>query len=239
VGPSPDFVADPAKFTVNGGDGREGGDGPYVKPPMRGPHQGTVYVVDGDSGASGDNISLPLDHPAMIELHDPYANRDARGLDVAGTMLLEIDGGRLDASYVDFNGAVLDSFTITKGAVPPGAGGAAATTTGSNTTSSTGTGGAGGSGGGDGCSCRTAGRDEDQEWTLTVLAGAAFAGLLRRRRPSARVEPTCAPGRSSRGPKCSPSIRTSRECPPAEARLLPPTGLRAIASGAPRADRRA
>lgn len=111
------FVANPALYTVNGGDGRQDGDGAYTKPAARAPHQGTVYVVDGNSGGrvdTGEGVG-PLDHPVMVELTDPRTGTTKRGLFNAGSLVLDIDGARLDARYIDQEGAVLDHFTILKG----------------------------------------------------------------------------------------------------------------------------
>jgi MYXO-CTERM domain-containing protein len=122
-GPSPEFRANPAAYTKNGGNGREDGDGAYIKPATRGPHQGTVYVVSGNSGGRGDGALFPLDYPAMVELADPHTGLTQRGLMSRGSLVLDLDGSRLDAQYLDFDGEVLDHFTILKGAAA-GTGGA-------------------------------------------------------------------------------------------------------------------
>ncbi len=87
-------------------DGRTNGTGPYVKP-TRGPapHEGAVYVVAGSSGqiSGGD-----LDHPVF-----------AVSTNLLGSLVLDIDGHRLDATFVDDKAAVRDTFTILKGTERP------------------------------------------------------------------------------------------------------------------------
>jgi hypothetical protein len=94
-GPSQTFS--PA-YVVDGGDGREDGDGVYVK--GSGGHRGTVYVVAGSSARLGGGS---LDHPAM-----------AVSLRRLGSLVLDFDGHRLDAVFVDETGAELDRFSIVK-----------------------------------------------------------------------------------------------------------------------------
>ena len=83
---------------INGGDGRPGGNGAYVKSP--GPHQGTVYIV---AGSSSMVSAGPLDHPAM-----------AISLVERGSLVLDVDGNRLDATFLTDYGVQADSFTIIK-----------------------------------------------------------------------------------------------------------------------------
>ena len=84
------------------GDGRADGTGAYHKP-SRGPaqHEGTVYVVLGGAGQTDPG---PLDHPAMVT-----------GAETLGSLVLDIDGNRLDATFLDSTGAVRDWFTLHKG----------------------------------------------------------------------------------------------------------------------------
>jgi hypothetical protein len=83
-------------------DGRKGGTGIYVKP-SRGPapHEGAVYVVAGSSGqiSGGD-----LDHPVNF-----------MSTNVLGSLVLDFDGHRLDATFIDEKAVVHDTFTILKG----------------------------------------------------------------------------------------------------------------------------
>ena len=89
------------EHVVDGGDGRELGDGAYLKPSaVRVPHRGAVYTV---AGSSGKTTGGSLDHPVMFVSYN-----------VLGSVVLDIDGDRLDATFVDWNGAELDDFTIIK-----------------------------------------------------------------------------------------------------------------------------
>ncbi len=87
---------------VDAGDGREGSDGPYVKPTLgTAPHEGSVFSVVGSSGKTSFG---PLNHPVMIS-----------SLMELGSLVIDVDGNRLDAVYIDETGAILDEFTIIKG----------------------------------------------------------------------------------------------------------------------------
>jgi len=91
----------------DGGDGIVGGDGAYKKPsPGPAAHEGSVHVV---AGSSGQTSGGTLDHPAMF-----------LSLNRLGSVVLDVDGRRLDARFVEATGAVSDLFTIFKGP-PPGA----------------------------------------------------------------------------------------------------------------------
>jgi acid phosphatase type 7 len=81
------------------------GAGAYTKAnPGPAPHAGAVYAVP---GASGQTSGGTLNHPAM------YIS-----LNVAGSMVLDLNGNRLDATYLDSTGAVRDTFTMLKGVTP-------------------------------------------------------------------------------------------------------------------------
>jgi hypothetical protein len=84
------------------GDGRPDGDGVYHKP-TRGPapHEGTVYVV---AGSSGQISGVRAAHAAMLA-----------ALNMAGSLVLDVNGPRLDATFIDDRGLVRDYFTIVKG----------------------------------------------------------------------------------------------------------------------------
>jgi tetratricopeptide (TPR) repeat protein len=86
---------------VDGGDGRPGGSGAYVKP-SNGPwpHAGAVYAV---SGSSAHTSGGSLNHPVMVT-----------SLNLAGSMVLDIQGNQLMARFLGQTGAVLDSFSIVK-----------------------------------------------------------------------------------------------------------------------------
>jgi PKD repeat protein len=93
---------------VDGGDGRSDGDGGYFKPTEGpGPHEGTVYTIAGSAGNADPETS---DHPAS------FVN-----LNEMGSVVLDVSGNRLDSTFLDMNGQVLDYFTISKetGAFPP------------------------------------------------------------------------------------------------------------------------
>jgi hypothetical protein len=97
-----DSLADSMK--VDPGDGRPAGDGFYWKPALGPvPHAGAVYVV---AGSSGQTSGGALNHPVMIV-----------SLNVLGSVVLDVDGNRLDARFLNSAGAVQDSFTVIKGTV--------------------------------------------------------------------------------------------------------------------------
>ncbi|MDH3786748.1 MAG: thrombospondin type 3 repeat-containing protein, partial [Acidobacteriota bacterium] len=86
---------------IDAGDGDPAGDGAYAKPGP-GPigHQGAIYAV---AGSSGQATGGALNHPAMFV-----------GLNMLGSLVLDFDNERLDASFLDSSGATLDTFTIIK-----------------------------------------------------------------------------------------------------------------------------
>ena len=87
---------------INIGNGRPSGNGAYMKPTL-GPaaHEGAVYAV---AGSSSQYSGGTLNHPVMIT-----------SLNKLGSLVLDIDGDELDATFIDHTGAALDSFTILKG----------------------------------------------------------------------------------------------------------------------------
>lgn len=89
------------EMRVDAGDGRPDGDGAYTKgagTPQA--HEGVVYAVNGSAcQVSGGT----LDHPAMVA-----------SLNVLGSMVIDVDGDRLDARFLDATGVVRDSFAIVK-----------------------------------------------------------------------------------------------------------------------------
>jgi hypothetical protein len=90
-------------MVLDRGDGRPDGDGPYRKATYGrpAPHEGTVYAVVGSSSQAGGG---PLKH----RVH-------ATSLHALGSLVIEISGRRLDASFVDERLRVADRFAITKG----------------------------------------------------------------------------------------------------------------------------
>jgi Carbohydrate binding module (family 6)/Calcineurin-like phosphoesterase len=93
-----------AAMKKEGGSGHEGAaGGVYEKPTYwMAPHEGAVYMV---AGVSGKISGGTLDHPAM------YTSQS-----ILGSVVLDVDGKRLDATFLDSNGVQRDSFSIVKGA---------------------------------------------------------------------------------------------------------------------------
>ena len=86
---------------LNGGDGRPAGNGAYKKP-LTGvrTHKGAVYAV---AGSSGQISGGTLNHPAhFISLNN------------LGSLVLDINGATLNATFVRETGAAPDTFTIQK-----------------------------------------------------------------------------------------------------------------------------
>ena len=83
-------------------DGSATGDGAYQKPEAIGaPRAGAVYVVAGTAGSARWG---PLNHPAMaVSINKTL-----------GSMVLDVDGSRLDAIFLDSTGNIRDDFTILK-----------------------------------------------------------------------------------------------------------------------------
>ena len=94
---------DAPSMILDNGNGREGGDGAYFKGPAAPlANDGAVYAVAGSSGkATGSGL---LNHPAMY-----YSIKNL------GSVVLDVDGSRLDAVFISQTGAVLDSFTMING----------------------------------------------------------------------------------------------------------------------------
>ena len=90
-----------AAMKKNAGDGRPAGNGAYLKP-LTGPrdHFGAVYAVTGSAGqATGGS----LNHPAhFISLNN------------LGSLVLDVNGTRLDATFLRENSSTPDTFTIIK-----------------------------------------------------------------------------------------------------------------------------
>jgi len=97
-GKSPTLVP---SMILNGGDGRQGGNGAYEKPTAGlAPHEGAVYTVAGSSGHIG---SGSLNHPVMFF-----------SIAALGSLILNVDNNRLNATFLDSTGIVRDTFTIMK-----------------------------------------------------------------------------------------------------------------------------
>ncbi|RYD74086.1 MAG: hypothetical protein EOP84_20485, partial [Verrucomicrobiaceae bacterium] len=89
-------------MVVQDGSGRVEDSGAYTKS-ASGPqsHAGAVYAV---AGASGKISGGPLNHPAMF-----------LSLNVLGSIVIDVDGERLDVQYLADTGGVQDRFTLIKG----------------------------------------------------------------------------------------------------------------------------
>jgi len=85
------------------GSGRTNDSGAYLKNGS-GPadNQGAVYVV---AGCSGQISGGSLNHPVMF-----------MSLNQLGSVVIDVDGPRLDAKFLRETGAIDDYFTIIKGA---------------------------------------------------------------------------------------------------------------------------
>jgi acid phosphatase type 7 len=93
---------DSETMVLNNGSGRESETGGYQKGQEHGP--GTVYVV---AGSSGQTSGGELNHPAMFI-----------SLNQLGSLILDIDGPRLEARFLAANGAITDDFTMFKPGAP-------------------------------------------------------------------------------------------------------------------------
>jgi hypothetical protein len=83
-------------MVLNRGNGRVGGGGAYTRATTT--NRGAVYVV---AGSSGQAEAAPLNHPAMFV-----------SLSRLGSLVVDVDGNRLDATFVDSTATVVDTFTI-------------------------------------------------------------------------------------------------------------------------------
>jgi PKD repeat protein len=92
-------------FMVDPGDGNESSDGPYQKADFGSiPHSGVVHTV---TGSAGKITGGSLDHPAMVV-----------SLNLLGSVVLDVDGDRLDARFLDSTGTTQDFWTMYKGSQP-------------------------------------------------------------------------------------------------------------------------
>lgn len=83
------------------GNGHPGGDGAYLKP-LTGPrdHFGAVYTLTGSAGSADGGT---LNHPAMFVSYNTL-----------GSFNLDINGNTLNATYIESDGDLADTFTIIK-----------------------------------------------------------------------------------------------------------------------------
>lgn len=83
------------------GNGRPSSDGAYIKP-LTGPrdHFGAVYTLTGSAGSIEGGT---LDHPAMFVSYNTL-----------GSFNLDINGNTLNATYIESDGDLADTFTMIK-----------------------------------------------------------------------------------------------------------------------------
>jgi hypothetical protein len=95
------------EMILDQGSGREQDSGAYIKPPTtkRGENPGTVYV---EAGCAGSVVDTFGHHPVM------FFDKKQRG-----SLVLDVDGHRLDAKFLNDSGKVDDSFTLIKGNPEP------------------------------------------------------------------------------------------------------------------------
>ncbi len=94
---------DSLSMTIDGGDGRPTGDGPYLKQPEGAANSGTVHLITGSAGKDGN---LGTIHPFLIS----YV-----GEPTMGSVHMEVDGSQMDVRFITDNGTVFDHFVISKG----------------------------------------------------------------------------------------------------------------------------
>lgn len=89
-------------MVLDGGDGRIGGDGPYRKTGdlALDAHSGTVYAVVG----TGARVTSVGEHPVMVT-----------AASVSGSLVIDVDGQRLDGTFLDLDGNELERFTLIRG----------------------------------------------------------------------------------------------------------------------------
>jgi hypothetical protein len=91
-----------AAHKKDGGSGREDGTGAYRKASeSAAPHEGAVYIV---AGSAGQTEGGQLNHPAMFI-----------SLNNLGSLVLDVDGNRMDVKFLRETGATGDYFTMIKG----------------------------------------------------------------------------------------------------------------------------
>ncbi|MBX3253677.1 MAG: metallophosphoesterase [Chitinophagaceae bacterium] len=75
---------------------------PYIKKTATG-NEGTIYVVAGSAGQLGGSVG-GFPHEAMF-----YSNKD-----VGGSLMLEVQGNRMDVKWICSDGVIRDRFTMLK-----------------------------------------------------------------------------------------------------------------------------
>jgi hypothetical protein len=94
----------------NVGNGREDGDGPYIKRKGQ-PHQGTIFIAVAAGGTS-NSIKDYRQHYSIFPVYFP-------GSDYEGSVVIDVNGDRMDVKFLcdeknDKGSHVWDSFTILK-----------------------------------------------------------------------------------------------------------------------------
>ena len=82
---------------IDGGDGREDGNGAYMK---NADERGVVYSI---VGCSGQALGGTLNHPAHVV-----------SLNLLGSLLVDVSSNRLDASFLTSTGTTNDHYTLLK-----------------------------------------------------------------------------------------------------------------------------
>ncbi len=104
----------------DGGSGRD--PTPYQKSAGTLANEGAVYVV---AGSSGQISGGSLNHPAMWSSFNANPNfggaytNIGQSYNVLGSVVIDVDGSRMDVRFLSRNGTLDDVFTITKGGTPP------------------------------------------------------------------------------------------------------------------------
>jgi hypothetical protein len=91
---------DSAVHIKQAGNGRADGDGAYRKKAGKVAHAGEVSVVAGSSGKTSEG---PLNHPAMVV-----------SLAELGSVVIDVDGPKLELAFINDGGVKRDWFTILK-----------------------------------------------------------------------------------------------------------------------------
>ena len=88
------------KFILDDGDGDPAGDGPYHKRPGLRPHEGTVQVVAGHSGAGLGRVGTsPVMRRTLVE---------------HGSLVVDVDGDTLVGRMINRDGSEKDRFSLVK-----------------------------------------------------------------------------------------------------------------------------
>jgi len=91
-----------AKHVKQKQDGRADGEGAYRKPRRRTPNFGEISVVTGSAGHASAK-PVPLNHPAFY-----------LSLNEAGSSVIDVDGAKLEFTFLNDKGEKRDWFTIVK-----------------------------------------------------------------------------------------------------------------------------